>query len=94
MCVCGAGDSYRRDFGQQHVVSYAKGGLELADESSWRSVLWSNIAVWAPASSTANAEHSGNSFYSTGHISRQYFLSPSEDSSFGINTNYNWSLAK
>lgn len=34
VCVFGAGDSYRRDFGQQHMVSYAKGGFVLAAESS------------------------------------------------------------
>lgn len=84
MCAFGAGDSHRRDFGQQHVVSDAEGGFGLAAESSRRSVLWAHAAVRAPASSTANAEHSGNPLGSPSVSPSS--LSPSDVSCCGINT--------
>lgn len=39
------GDSYRRDIGQQHMVSYAKGGFDVPPESPGRSVFWADITV-------------------------------------------------
>lgn len=57
------GDSYRRDIGQQHMVSYATGDFDFPPESPRRSVFWTDFAFRAPASSSANAEHPGTSFF-------------------------------